>query len=66
MLKSKFMRWILLLPAAFAVAFLAQRLTKLISAWQMGHGVLGTLLIEMGSGAMLGAVFVLTGLAMAP
>ncbi|KRC36359.1 hypothetical protein ASE28_02205 [Acidovorax sp. Root219] len=66
MLKSKFMRWLLLLPAAFAVAFLAQRLTKVISAWQMGHGVLGTLLIELGSGAMLGAVFVLTGVAMAP
>ena len=66
MLKSKFMRWLLLLPAAFAAAFVAQRLTKFISAWQMGHGVLGTLLIELGSGAILGAVFVLAGVAMAP
>ncbi|MES2612986.1 MAG: hypothetical protein V4679_22225 [Pseudomonadota bacterium] len=66
MLKSKFMRWLCLLPAAFLVAFLAQRLTKYISAWQVGHGLLGTLLIELGSGAMLGAVFVLTGVAMAP
>lgn len=66
MLKSKFMRWLCLLPAAFAAAFVAQRLTKLISAWQMGHGMLGTLLIELGSGAMLGAVFVLAGVAMAP
>ncbi|MFN9472867.1 hypothetical protein [Acidovorax sp.] len=66
MLKSKFMRWICLLPAAFAAAFVAQRLTKFVSAWQMGHGVLGTLLIELGSGAVLGAVFVLAGVAMAP
>lgn len=66
MWKSKFMRWLLLLPAAFAVALLAQRLTKYVSAWHMGHGLLGTLLIELGSGAMLGAAFVLTGVAMAP
>lgn len=66
MLKSKFMRWICLLPAAFAAAFVAQRLTKFVSAWQMGHGVLGTLLIELGSGAVLGAVFVLAGVVMAP
>jgi hypothetical protein len=66
MWKSKFVRWVLLLPVAFAAAFVAQYLTRFVSTWQMGRGVFTSIFIELGSGAMLGVAFVLAGVAFAP